>query len=214
MTASTPPKQPMLNEQHHVPVQQEPELIKDFATIIDYLSADKGLQSITNLVSERDSLRARNEELTTELKTGKVVEANILDAVQNVKNENQSVKDLCAQKDVELRKSELQASELRDKLRSAQEKNADLEMELKANKKEIDRTMASEKQKEKERRGLAEKIEQNLLSARKTEEELKAAQVERDRIKKQCEIAGQELAAFRRLAFPLKPVNETELRGL
>lgn len=214
MTASTPPKQPVLNEQAQIPGQQEPELIKDLVKIIEYLSADKGLQSITNLVSEIDLLKAKNEKLATELKTGKIVEANVLDAVQQVKNENQGVKDLCDQKEGELRKAKLQASELQDKLRSAKGMNDDLEMQLKANRQEIDKTMASEKQKEKERRGLAEKMEQNMLSARKTEQELKAAQVERDRIKKQHEMAGQELSAFRQLAFPLKPVTEAELRGL
>ncbi|KAJ0120526.1 hypothetical protein J7T55_015255 [Diaporthe amygdali] len=201
MTTSAPAKQPVLNGQGQPPVQQG--LVKDFVRIIRQLSTDEGYQNIAGLILEVENLRTENEELKKKVGDSKTMKTEILAAVQEVENENQDMKDQCAKKDADLDKAQTQASATQGKFQKAQNQIANLKMELVTNKDEIDKTMANLKQKEAQ-----------LESARKTEQDLKASRVEGDRIKKQYDMANQELAAFKKLALPLKSLNETEFRTL
>lgn len=205
-----PINEPVVNGQGNPPVQSG--VVEDFVKILSQLSSDQGCRNIINLVSEMDALREMNEKLVHEVKNGSIAVTTILAENRKVENDNQELSNRCSLKDGELKKAQIQASDADKQLQLALKNISDLKTQLGTNKDEIDKTMANQKKKETQIRDLNDRIETSLKSAKQAELDLKAAQAEREQVKKQYETASQELASFRARAPFLRNPGDPELR--
>lgn len=207
MTTSLPINEIAMNGEGSQHVQTG--IVEGFVRILSHLSSDKDCKEITNLVDEMDALRVKNERLQSEVEKGKITETTNLAAIQQVMNGKQEADRRCSQKDAELQKAKLQASEAEKKLRLALEKQAELKMELETNKKEIDKAMISQKQKDVLISDLNKNARELRESAKKAEKDLKDAhEAEQAQAKKLYETAKQELGSFRKRAPRLKSPSE------
>lgn len=207
MTTSLPTNQPVMNGEGSQHVQTG--IVEGFVRILSHLSADKDCQEITSLVDEMDALRARNEKLQSEVENSKITETTNLAAIQQVMNGKQEVDRRYNQKDAELQKAKLQASEAEKKLRAALEEKAELKMRLETNREEIDKAMTSQKQKDALISDLNKNVRDVRESAKRAEKDLKEAhEAEQAQAKKRYEVAKQELESFRKRAPRLKSPSE------
>jgi chromosome segregation ATPase len=213
MTTSMPTEQPVINGQDTHPVQTG--IVKDFARILSYLSADKGCQGITGLVSEVDALRARNDELKSEVAQNSIAETKYLAAIRKVMNDKQELDERCSQKGAELQKAQLQASEANEKLRLALEDVVKFKKELRSTNEEVDKSMARDKKKDSLIAGLNKKVTELQDSAKQAEMDMKEAhEAERSQAKKRYEVTSQELESLRKRALPLKQTSDSALSDL
>lgn len=209
MTTSLPTNQAVINGQGSQHVQTG--TVEGFVRVLRRLSADKDCQEILGLVDEMDALRARNERLQSEVENSKVAETNNFANIQKVMNDKQEADRQRSQKDLELQKAKLQASEAETKLRLSLAKQAELKMELETNKKEIDKAMTSQKQKDVLISDLNKNVRELRESAKKAEKDLKDAhEAEQAQAKRLYETAKQELGSFRKRAPRLKSPSEVD----
>lgn len=196
---------------HHV----QTGIAEGFVRILSHLSADKDCQEIISLVNEMDALRVRNERLQSEIEKSKIAGKETFAAIQQVMNDKQEVDQRCSQKNAELQKAQLQASEAEERLRRALENIAKLKMELDTNKKEINKVMTNQKEKGSQIEGLNKKVTELQESAKQAQKDLKEAhEAERAEAKKRYEVVSQELESLRKRAVPLKKTSESALGDL